>query len=150
MHDNISKHFHTRFGDVFTLDKDKLPRTWTARDNIPEISRASRFAGASVLAQLAVVQYEGPSSMSRDVEQAIRAMAKRDLEDGASESSEGHSETYSIVGIVEWPQVPAAEVLLSPQEVRSVWRRFMSDTKMQITQVDNKVSLLKIPFLVSC
>lgn len=128
-----------RFGDSFSLDANKLPRTWTAKDNISEISQAARLAGSEVLAQLAILQSEGESPAAQEVEKAIRAMAKKDLQEGIGGSSKARSESldgaFSVIGIVEWPNLPTNRVLISPQEVRSVWRRFMSDTKMQITQV---------------
>ncbi|GMH34197.1 hypothetical protein BSKO_02031 [Bryopsis sp. KO-2023] len=134
---NALSRMKDRFGDVFNLDENKLPRTWTARDNIPSISKAARLAASDVLAQLAILQSEGVSPAAGLVERAIRTMAKNDLEEGISGQAEGGNsseESFSVIGLVGWPNVDDDKVLLTSQEVRSVWRRFMSDTKMQITQ----------------
>lgn len=45
-----------RFTEVFTLDANKTPRMWGARDNIPAIAKQARLAAATVLGQLAVVR----------------------------------------------------------------------------------------------
>lgn len=133
------------------MDANKLPRTWTPRDDISEISQAARLAGSEVLAQLAILQSEGETVAGEEVEKAIRAMAKKDLQEGmgGSSNSENLDGAFSVVGIVEWPNLCAAKVLLSPQEVRSVWRRFMSDTKIQITQVRQPAACLDYSFSIS-
>ena len=46
-----------RFTEMFTLDANKVPHMWTARQDIPSIAKGARLAAANVLAQLAV----GPS-----------------------------------------------------------------------------------------
>lgn len=139
------------------MDENKVPRTWTAQDNIPTIAKAARLAASEVLAQLAILQTEEKLNGADMVEMAIRAMAKKDLEEGVSGQKEGgatsegpSSDKFSIVGLVGWPNVKEDKVLLTSQEVRSIWRRFMSDTKMQIaqavlTQQANKLASSRAP-----
>ena len=42
-----------RFTEMFTLDTNKVPHMWTARQDIPSIAKGARLAAANVLAQLA-------------------------------------------------------------------------------------------------
>jgi hypothetical protein len=54
----------TRFTEVFTMDKNKTPRHWSAREDIPALARAARLSAGMLLAQLAVVRL--PSTISSD------------------------------------------------------------------------------------
>ena len=115
----------------------KMPRTWTAKDDISKVSKAARLAAADVLAQLAVNQVNGTSPAAKDVESAVREMARQDLEESTSgkDHSRQRGNGYAVVGLNAWPSIDEGDVLLSPKDARNRWRQFISDTKMQITQV---------------
>lgn len=127
-----------KFSNSFSLDENRMPRTWTAKDDLSKISRTARFAAAEVLAQLAVSQSEKESSEALKIEHAILQMVRKDL-DLPKESSGDSKEDpkgaeIDVMVVVEWTGVDSKEVLIDPPEVRSIWKQFMSDTKMQITQ----------------
>ncbi len=79
---------------MFTLDADKTPYTWTARQNIPALAREARLAAAHVLAQLAVLRVAEPAAEGRQqqqqlqqqqrafesVEEAVMRLAQSDLQ----------------------------------------------------------------------
>eukprot|EP00210_Caulerpa_lentillifera_P002250 g2162.t1 len=128
-----------KFSNSFSLDENRLPRTWTAKDNLSQISKTARLTAAEVLAQLSVSQPRVESPEALKVEQAILLMVKKDLDIPIESSSDSNTTTLKdsevdVMVAVEWPGVGAKNVLIDPSGVRTIWRQFMSDTKMQITQ----------------
>ena len=62
-----------RFNEMFTLDKNKTPRHWSPREDIPALAHTARLAAAGVLAQLAVLRR--PRSTGGDAAEAQRQEA---------------------------------------------------------------------------
>lgn len=103
---------------------------------------------ADVLAQLAIFQAEQSSPSAIKIEEAIREMAGKDFESENAENKKTKKPSSIEVNVaVEWPDVDSDSVLIQPSNVRSSWRQFMADSKMQITQVDTKPQSVKILFV---
>lgn len=58
---------------MFTLDKNKTPRHWSPREDIPTLAHTARLAAAGVLAQLAVLRR--PKGTGGDAAEAQRQEA---------------------------------------------------------------------------
>lgn len=127
-----------KFSNSFSLDENRMPRTWTAKDDLSKISKTARFAAAEVLAQLAVSQSQKESPEALKIEHAILQMIRKDLDLPKESSGDSQEDPkgaeIDVTVVVEWTGVDAQDVLIEPSEVRSIWKQFMSDTKMQITQ----------------
>ena len=119
------------------MDENQLPRTWTPKDDIAKISKHARLASAEVLAQLTIFQGQASIPEALKIEESIREMAKRDFESTSTEprSASAKNGTLDIHVAVEWPDIPAEHVLIQPAAVRTAWKHFMTETKLQITQV---------------
>lgn len=78
---------------MFTLDSNKTPHMWTARQDIPSIARNARLAAAHVVAQLAVLHKpDGSAAVKRAydaVEEAVMKLARSELQDSSSNSTSG-------------------------------------------------------------
>ena len=70
---------------MFTLDANKTPYMWTARQDIPSIAKAARLAAAHVVAQLAVLRVPNGSAADKRayeaVEEAVMKLARSELEE---------------------------------------------------------------------
>ncbi|CAD7704286.1 unnamed protein product [Ostreobium quekettii] len=121
-----------RFADAFSMDENKMPRTWMPKDNIAKASKVARMAAADVLAQLVIIQVE-KNAAAEDAESAVRDMARQDLEDSMSGKRKQQSK-YAVMGLSVWPDLDPSCSLVSPQEAFSKWRQFVVETKLQITQ----------------
>ncbi|KAG1660222.1 hypothetical protein FOA52_005092 [Chlamydomonas sp. UWO 241] len=129
-----------KFTEAFTLDRNKTPRTWGTRDDIPAIARDARAAAAGVLAQLAVVRPPtAPAALSKayaGIEAAVARLVADDTAAGGGAagtaadafSSIGAADDHfiDILSAASWPGVPEGEVMLQPHEVRTTWREFTS------------------------
>ena len=87
-------HTYRRFTEMFTLDANKTPHMWTARQDIPVIARAARLAAAHVVAQLAVLRPPGGGGAEQQrahdaVEEAVIRLAQADALEAASSGSTG-------------------------------------------------------------
>jgi hypothetical protein len=104
------------------------------RDNIDQLARAARRAGANTLAALCVSR--GPDYAGGDgVERAVLAMAAPDVDPAGAAGGEGGGGGYDIASASEWPgDVPRDDVLVTPAEARSAWREFMSASTLAVQQ----------------
>ncbi|MEW5304073.1 MAG: hypothetical protein WDW36_006707 [Sanguina aurantia] len=147
-----------RFTEVFTLDGQKTPRTWGARDDIAAIATQARSAAATMLAQLAVIRAAGLEVPSEGdhVERSIMQLA--DNASGRSSdataagnsgsgsgSTTGASSRYAVSelhaadvpdihSMATWPGVAEEQVLLQPHEARTSWREFVSTSNVTVQQ----------------
>lgn len=113
-----------------------MPRTWSPKDNIAKISKHARLVSADVLAQLTIFQAEASLPAATKIEEAIRQMAQKEFDSNPGDASGSRKNGAMDINVaVEWPDIKADFVLIQPAAVRSSWRHFMTDTKMQITQV---------------
>ena len=127
-----------RFAEVFQRDDKGMPRTWQPGVDIPAATAAARRAAAALLAQLAVVRLqpaEGPDAReAAAAEAAVLRLAEETTSGGGGGGGSGPA--FDLLAAAEWPGLPegSAEVLLTPAQVRSVWRQFTSDSTFAVQQ----------------
>ena len=84
---------------MFTLDPNKTPHMWTARQDIPLLARSARLAAAHVVAQLAVLHKPDGSAAEKRayeaVEEAVMKLARSELHDTSSNSTSGDATSHT-------------------------------------------------------
>ena len=139
-----------RFSEVFQRDEQGMPRTWQPSVDIATVTAASRRAAAQLLAQLCFVHSSGCGAAAAAAAAAGEAAVLQLAEDvggagGAAaggsgrlgrSSSGGDAGSFDLQSAAQWPAgISEEDVLLSPAQVRSIWRQFMSDSTFAVQQV---------------
>ncbi|KAK9824432.1 hypothetical protein WJX72_010204 [[Myrmecia] bisecta] len=125
-----------KFTEVFSRDEKGMPRAWGPRANIPAVTQRARLASAKVLAQLAILRIGAPQELGEAVDRAVLGLAAdKGPEEASSSAAEiGDAAEFDIMSASEWPQAPAASVLLTPSQCRTLWRQFASDANYTVQQ----------------
>lgn len=139
-----------RFAEVFQRDEQGMPRTWQPSVDIAAVTAAARRAAAQLLAQLCFVRSSEGGAAAAAGAAAGEAAVLRLADDVAGTSgaaaggsgrlgrsgSGGDASAFDLQSAAEWPAgVSEEDVLLSPAQVRSIWRQFMSDSTFAVQQV---------------
>ena len=135
-----------RFNEVFQRDEKGMPRTWQPSVDIPAVTIAARKGAAQLLAQLSFIRLGGtPTPEAAAVDAALERLAEEPTpsSSGASAAGGGAGRSrrgdtalpdFDLLAAAEWPGVVEGDVLLTPQQVRSAWRHFMSDSSFAVQQ----------------
>lgn len=117
-----------RFSAEFNRGEGGMPRSWTPAVDIPAAAAAARRAAGLLLAQLCAARVDDGGRGPDFIETAV---AQQLVEE------KGPAVTgFDLQSAQEWPAaaVEPADVLLTPQQARSVWRQFISDSQMTVAQ----------------
>lgn len=127
-----------------------MPRTWQPSVDIAAVTATARRAAAQLLAQLCFVRGSEGGTAAAAAAAAGEAAVLRLAEDAAGtsgvaagggsrlgrSSSAGDASSFDLQSAAEWPAgIGEEDVLLSPAQVRSTWRQFMSDSTFAVQQV---------------
>lgn len=154
-----------RFSEVFQRDEQGMPRTWQPSVDIATVTAAARRAAAQLLAQLCFVHSSGCGAAAAAAAAAGEAAVLQLAEDvggagGAAaggsgrlarSSSGGDAGSFDLQSAAQWPAgISEEDVLLSPAQVRSIWRQFMSDSTFAVqqalaTQEANRAAQNRLP-----
>lgn len=147
-----------RFNQAFQRDESGLPQSWTPGTDVPGVATAARRQAAVLLAQLcfARLHCEGDDAMMMmkakgdgDDDSKIKSKILTDvqIQDALCKLSDSTSSTgtetsaaaikgggFDLLSAAEWPGVDDTDVLLSPNQARSTWRNFVSDSALSVQQ----------------
>jgi protein SEY1 len=148
-----------RFNQAFQRDENGLPQSWTPETDIPGAATAARRRAAVLLAQLCFARLhcegddkkmktkgDGDSNKATmlNIAQIQDALCK--LSDSTSSTTAAKTTTtaaatavvkggdFDLLSAAEWPGVDDTDVLLSPNQARSTWRNFVSDSALSVQQ----------------
>ncbi|KAH7280520.1 hypothetical protein KP509_36G000900 [Ceratopteris richardii] len=125
-------HMKERFNQVFAYGPDTLPRVWTGKEDIKDITRKGRMQAVKHLSILAVLRLEGndydhiDSALNSLVNDAGDYECEGEVAPGMSGSSVLASNT--------WEGVSASDTLITPVQCRGLWRQFNRETEYTISQ----------------
>ena len=147
-----------RFNQAFQRDESGLPQSWTPGTDIPGVATAARRRAAVLLAQLCFARLhceggdkkiktkgDGDSNKATMLSDAQIQDALCKLSDSTSSTTAAETTTTAATAVVkgggfdllsaaEWPGVDDMDVLLSPNQARSTWRNFVSDSALSVQQ----------------
>lgn len=141
-----------RFSESFHKDDQDMPRTWTASVDIPAVASDARGAAAALLAQLCVTRLGSSGDEGGQPSEAVidRALSKMAADQDHTKDGNGIDEDFDLLSAAAWPGIPPEDVLLTPAQVRTIWRQFTSDSALSVqqavaTQQANKLAQNRMP-----
>lgn len=121
------------FSDHFTLDENKVPRSWSRQD-IPLLASSARNRAAAIMSQLSIIRRDKPSETLIEAYQLVDA-AISNL--AGTEPSQPLYELKAIdlSTMSRWPEVIIEDdVLLQPQAVHSTWQQLINSSNLLVQQ----------------
>lgn len=136
------------FSEAFYRDSAGVPRAWSPSTDVTAIATDAKRTCASLLAQLCIsrlpktiLQTNREDQEGEEVEaeayQAVGAAViglAEPVKDFGRSRNPTSLPSFDILSASDWPGIEDKDVLLTPPEVRQVWRRFSSDVALTIQQ----------------
>ncbi|CAA6667202.1 unnamed protein product [Spirodela intermedia] len=113
-----------RFSTVFSHDNDSMPRIWTGKEDIRQITRDARSALLSVMAVIRLD--EKPDK--------VGSILYSNLLDGPLAQEHGAGPSVDPLMSSTWVEVSPRNVLISPVQCKSIWRQFKVETAYTVSQ----------------
>lgn len=125
---NILMRMKERFSTVLSRDKDSMPRTWTANEDIRTITREARSAALRLMSVMAALRLE-------DKPDKIDHALMTSLLDGRPLSQKRSIEfTSDLLASSTWEEVSPKDTLITPLQCKSIWRQFKAETEYAVAQ----------------
>ncbi|PWA50185.1 root hair defective protein [Artemisia annua] len=115
-----------RFTSIFNHDSDQMPRVWTGKEDIREITKAARASSLKLLSVLAAIRLDGDADRIADT----LVITLLDPTKVAVKSSSSNDPLASST----WEKVPASRTLITPVQCKSLWSQFQRETEYTVTQ----------------
>ena len=131
--ESLSTRLNQGFSDHFTLDENKVPRSWSRQD-IPLLASNARLRVTTILSQLTVIRKRSPCDALRDAYQTLDS-AIAHLVKGPSQPLFEHDKEIDISTMSNWPgAISEDDVLVEPQSILSAWREFINSSNLVVQQ----------------
>ncbi|CAA2954292.1 ROOT HAIR DEFECTIVE 3 homolog 2-like isoform X1 [Olea europaea subsp. europaea] len=118
-----------RFVTVFNHDKDSLPRVWTGKEDIREITKEARSESLKLLSTMAAVQLDRKADKIENV--LFSTLMDRTV---APSRNRGNGVSGDPLASSTWEEVPPENTLITPVHCKSIWRQFIAETEYTVTQ----------------
>nr|GEW29119.1 protein root hair defective 3-like [Tanacetum cinerariifolium] len=115
-----------RFTSIFNHDSDQMPRVWTGKEDIREITKTARASSLKLLSVLAAIRLDGDADRIADT----LVITLLDPTKVAVKSSTSNDPLASST----WEKVPASRTLITPVQCKSLWSQFQRETEYTVTQ----------------
>ncbi|KAL8171645.1 hypothetical protein V2J09_023449 [Rumex salicifolius] len=116
-----------RFTTLFSHDSDSMPRLWTGKEDIREITKYARSASLKLLSVMAAIRLDEDHE---HIENTLNVA----LVDGSKTNENRSIISADPLASSTWEKVPASRTLLSPVQCKSIWRQFKSETEYTVSQ----------------
>ena len=160
------------FAESFQKDEVGMPRTWTPAVDIPAVATDARRAAARLLSQLSIVRLGGGGGEDGPEHEVIDKAMLNLAEMVTTKATGGggggggmvmaaatttttgavvkRGDAFDLTSANEWPGISKEDVLLSPAQVRTIWRQFSSDVALSVqqaaaTQEANRLAQNRLP-----
>ncbi|KAM0866225.1 hypothetical protein ACQ4PT_042766 [Festuca glaucescens] len=125
---NVLMRMKERFSTVLSRDKDSMPRTWTANEDIRAITREARLAALRLMSVMAALRLD-------DKQDKIDRALMISLLDGGPLSQKRSIEfTSDPLASSTWQEVSPKDTLITPVQCKSIWRQFKAETEYPVAQ----------------
>ncbi|KAF7084919.1 hypothetical protein CFC21_088427 [Triticum aestivum] len=125
---NILIRMKGRFSTVFSHDKDLMPRTWTANEDIHAITREARLAALRLMSVMAAVRLDDKP------DKIDRALMVSLLDGGPLCWKRSIEFTSDPLASTTWQEVSPKDTLITPVQCKSIWRQFKAETEYPVAQ----------------
>ncbi|EMS58961.1 Protein ROOT HAIR DEFECTIVE 3-like protein 2 [Triticum urartu] len=125
---NILIRMKGRFSTVLSHDKDLMPRTWTANEDIHAITREARLAALRLMSVMAAVRLDDKP------DKIDRALMVSLLDGGPLCWKRSIEFTSDPLASTTWQEVSPQDTLITPVQCKSIWRQFKAETEYPVAQ----------------
>jgi hypothetical protein len=136
------------FSEAFYRDSAGVPRAWSPSTDVTAIATDAKRTCATLLAQLCIsrlpktpfltneddTESEEEAEAYRSAVSVAVAGLARPVKDFGRSVHPNALPSFDILSASEWPGIGIEDVLMTPPEVRQVWKRFSSDVALTIQQ----------------
>ncbi|KAL0743708.1 hypothetical protein Bca4012_085221 [Brassica carinata] len=117
-----------RFATIFSHDSDSMPRVWTGKEDIREITKMARSASLKLLSVMAVIRLDDELD---NIEKTLTLALVNSTSNNATNKS---ISTIDSLASSTWEQVAPEKTLITPVQCKSLWRQFKNETEYTVTQ----------------
>ncbi|XP_051181061.1 protein ROOT HAIR DEFECTIVE 3 homolog 2 isoform X1 [Lolium perenne] len=125
---NVLMRMKERFSTVLSRDKDSMPRTWTANEDIRSITREARLAALRLMSVMAAVR------LDEKQDKIDRALMISLLDGGPLSQKRSIEFTSDPLASSTWQEVSPKDTLITPVQCKSIWRQFKAETEYPLAQ----------------
>ncbi|VAI47151.1 unnamed protein product [Triticum turgidum subsp. durum] len=125
---NILIRMKGRFSTVLSHDKDLMPRTWMANEDIHAITREARLAALRLMSVMAAVRLDDKP------DKIDRALMVSLLDGGPLCWKRSIEFTSDPLASTTWQEVSPQDTLITPVQCKSIWRQFKAETEYPVAQ----------------
>uniref|UniRef100_M4EF29 GB1/RHD3-type G domain-containing protein n=1 Tax=Brassica campestris TaxID=3711 RepID=M4EF29_BRACM len=117
-----------RFATIFSHDSDSMPRVWTGKEDIREITKMAHSASLKLLSVMAVIRLDDELD---NIEKTLTLALVNSTSNNATNKS---ISTIDSLASSTWEQVAPEKTLITPVQFKSLWRQFKNETEYTVTQ----------------
>ncbi|KAI3860035.1 hypothetical protein MKW92_047834 [Papaver armeniacum] len=113
-------HMKDRFSNLFSHDKDSIPRVWTGKENIRKITMNALTASLKLLSVISAIRLDEKTDRIENLLYSALIDGKVTPVDPLATSS--------------WDEIPEKDTLVTPVQCKSLWRQFKAETEYIVAQ----------------